>query len=166
MLPAWREHILAPVFALCMSFIFVFLFSMTLEQPKKPPEPDVSTIPPAVQPTQLTAKVEPTAPTSLPPQNPPAKVIRAEVVDTLRLDDISIQVRDEQHQNPIREGKLDQSGSFRVTEKGDGLHVCIKAPNDYRVIVEPGSIEKKGDLSCTSLIPAVPGEVIFKLSRS
>jgi hypothetical protein len=161
-LPGWRQHILAPIFALCMSFIFAFLFSMALEQPKKPPEPDVSTSPSAVS----TAKVEPTAPTSPLHQNSPAKVIRAEVVDTRLPDDVSIQVWDEQLLHLIREGKLNTNGSFRVTEKGRGLHVCIKAPNDYRVIVEPGSIEKKGDLSCASLIPVVPGEIIFKLSRS
>lgn len=161
--PVWRKQILAPIYALCISFAFVLLFSITFEQPEKPSEPDVSTSQSPVQTTQPTTDVKPTESTSPPPQNSPKTVIRAKVVDTSQLHDVLIQAWD--GNKKIKEAKLDASGSFQADVKLDGLSVCIKAPNGYQVIGS-GPSRTKDDLSCTRLILEAPDEGVVELSKS
>ena len=161
--PAWRKQILAPIYALCISFVFVLLFSMTLKQSEKTSDPVVSASQSAVPPTPPATGVKPTAPTSPLPQNSPNTIIRAEVVDTSQLHDVSIEVWD--GNNKIKEGKLDASGSFQADVKLDGLSVCIKAPNGYQVIGS-GPSKTNDDLSCTRPILAAPNEGVVELSKS
>ncbi len=163
--PAWRKQILAPIYALCISFVFVLLFAMALREPNKPPDPVDPTRQPTIQPTPPTASAEPTEPASSPTPISPTTVIRAEVVDTRRLDDISIQIWDEELSMLIKEGRLDANGSFPADGKLDGLRVCIKDTQGYQV-AEPDPSKTKDHLSCTSLIPATPDvPVVVKLSK-
>jgi hypothetical protein len=161
--PVWRKQILAPIYALCISFVFVLLFSITLRQPEKTPDPGVPTSSPPVQSTPPTTDVNPTASTSPPPQNSPKTVIRAKVVDTSQLHDVAIQVWDGNKQ--IRKDKLDASGSFKTDVELDGLSVCIKAPNGYQVI-GAGPARTDDGLSCTKPILAAPDEGVVELSKS
>lgn len=172
-----RRPILAPVYALFISFALVLLFATMLERSGTLSGPVVSTgVPvtdvPAAPPAQSTSSLSATSTSA--PDETQYTVIRAEIMnpssaaESALLAGLEIEFWDEKLEMRIRSAALNAKGHFQEdVNNAEGQRVCLKAPDGY-LVTDPQPIMPKNGFSCTGPVQREESkekEIVFKLSK-